>query len=143
MRPLTDVKADGSLRNPKAIAAKLAKVAVARAKRTNGRPPYDKRSSRARRIDDLMAAFLAGVPTVDEAALSLARAAAVASSRLERIEEAEVKGLEVDDALFVRVSGSLARSLRALHALKPQAPPASSAPEALANLRAHLERLAR
>jgi hypothetical protein len=143
MHPLSDIKADGTLRvsGKKVLRVHAAlKKAVTQAKRTNGRPPFDKRGSQARRIFDLMRDYL-GRDVPDEAALALARAAALTTVRIERLEEREVKGLEIDDERLVRLSGSLARTLTALRALKTK--PQSGPSDSVSPLQRHLEQLAR
>jgi hypothetical protein len=138
MRPFRDRRIDGTPRYSSATF--VPKKPRGRARRSNGKMPFDGRTSQARRYDDLMVSFLADHPEPTEAALGLARAAALASMRLDRIEELAVKGEEVDDALFVRMAGSLARSLRALRMLKPKAQSAGTpGPSALAR---HLAALA-
>jgi hypothetical protein len=60
--------------------------------------------------------------------------------RLERIEQQAARDQEADDLKFVRLSGSLSRSLRALAALKPR--PAAEGCHAASSLDAHLAAMA-
>jgi hypothetical protein len=140
MRPHSDVRADGKLRDPQRVAARIARATAARSRQTNGKRRFDKRSSRARRILDLMGDYLRDFPEPDEAALGLARAAAIASVRIEDYEEKEVNGETVDDELFVRVAGQLNRSLAALRAMKPKSPAGEQ--HHSSDLARHLEKMA-
>lgn len=146
MKPFSDIKADGTLRvrGKRVLRVHAAlKKAVTQAKRTNGRPPYRRVGTRVRRLEDLMRNYLADFPEPDEAALGLARTAAIASMKVERYEAMEVKGETVDDELFVRVAGQLSRSLTALRLLKPKSRPASEQPKRSSSLQLHLEAMAR
>jgi hypothetical protein len=88
-----------------------------------------------------MAHHLGGIDEPDEAAIALAKTAALASMRLERIEEREIKGEPVDDERFSITVGLLGRSLRALAALKAkQVQPVVE--NTAADLAAHLAQLA-
>jgi hypothetical protein len=114
MKMLWRTRADGTPRYGNGV---VPKSAAHRAKRTNGKTPYDKRNTTARRIDDLMRDLLVDLePT--EAALGLARSAALAAVRIERCEEREVKGLEIDDERLVRLMGAHTRALAALGTLR-------------------------
>jgi hypothetical protein len=131
MKPLWRTRADGTPRYGNGV---VPKSAAHRAKRTNGKTPFDKRSSAARRLDDLMRDYLAGIePT--EAELGLARSAALAAVRIERLEVREMQGLDIDDERLVRLMGAHSRALVALRGLKAKAQPrpgALSASDALA-----------
>ena len=107
---------------------------------SNGKRAYDSRGAQARRLTDLTTAFLRDFSEPDEAAVMLARTAALASMRLEVIETKAVTGQEINDLALVRLGGQLARALAALRALKPKAQPAGERPgEAL---RRHLAAMA-
>jgi hypothetical protein len=137
MKPFSKIRADGERRYSNGI---VPKKAGGRARVTNeGRPLYDKRTAAARRLDDLMRNHLRDFPEPDEAALGLARAAALAAVRIEAIEAREMKGLAIDDERLVRLIGALSRALGALNARKP-AP--SSRPHQRETLQEHLEQLA-
>jgi hypothetical protein len=120
MRPFSDVRADGTLRDPRAVAARLAKAKASRSRRTNGKAPYDQRASHARRLSDLEASYLCDFEAPSEAAVAIARGAALASLRIERIEAREMAGQEIDDERLVRLMGAINRSVQALAALRPK-----------------------
>jgi hypothetical protein len=116
MRPLWPTKADGTPR----YRARLSAAPDQRSRVTNGKRPFDRRSSEARRLEDLTAAYLAEFEAPGEAAISIARAAALASLRIERIEAAEMAGRPIDDERLVRLIGALNRSIQALASLRPK-----------------------
>jgi hypothetical protein len=139
MRPFSDVRADGTLRDPRAVAARLAKAKASRSRRTNGKAPYDQRASHARRLSDLEASYLRDFEAPSEAAVAIARGAALASLRIERIEAREMAGKEVDDERLVRLMGAVNRSVQALAALRPKT---SSDRRPGLSLEQHLEEMA-
>jgi hypothetical protein len=140
MRPFSDVKPDGTLRDPRAVAARLNKAKASRSRRTNGKVPFDQRSSQARRLDDLMRAYTSGVEHIDEVVLILARSAACMTVRVEKFEEQIAKGHDVDDHILQRVSNSLTRALLGLNRLKASKQVEGTAGITLAE---HLEQLAK
>jgi hypothetical protein len=118
----------------------------ARSRARKAKRLYDGRSPAAYRLAALIAAHLEGIDEPGEEALALAKAAAVATVRLDKIEAAEVKGEEVNDEVFVRVAGQLGRSLRALADLRAKQQTerqAVSSDGVPADLAFHLERLAK
>ena len=117
MKGFSKFHADGSWRFPNGVIPSYVPHPKKRAK------PFDKRTAQARRLSFLMRNFLADFPEAPgEAALSLARAAAIASVKISRFEAAEARGEEVNDELFVRVAGQLSRAITALRMLaKPEA----------------------
>jgi hypothetical protein len=106
------------------------KAATHRSRQTNGKRRYNKGSSAARRIDDLMRDLMHGLdPT--EAALGIARSAALAAVRIERLEVREVKGDAIDDERLVRLMGAHSRAVAALNSMRQaQTSPHVRSPEA-------------
>ncbi len=80
------------------------------------RQAVGKRASGPRRLLRLTSAFLrdAGLGTPTEAQKGLARAAAGATCQLERMDEAQTGGAEVDPLAYARLAGVARRNLRAL-----------------------------
>jgi hypothetical protein len=121
MRPFSKRKASGEPR----FSYKPAKP-TARAKVSNNSlllRGVNYRSSMARRFRDLARAYVAGIWAPDEPTLALARSAALAAMRLEQLQASVIGNEEVDDLKFVRLSGSLSRTLAALRALKARQQP--------------------
>jgi hypothetical protein len=110
---------------------------------SNGKGRYDRRSSTSRRLDDLAASYLAAFDAPDEAAVGLARSAALAAARIERLEVREVKGEAIDDECLVRLMGAHSRALAALDGLKARKTQSASADEPPGDaLQRHLAELA-
>jgi hypothetical protein len=94
----------------------------------------DPRGAEARRFRDIVRASLDGIAELDHAAVSLARASALATLRLDNGD--------VDDFNLVRLAGVIARSQQALAAMKAkQAEPAGSS--SITDLKRHLAELAK
>jgi hypothetical protein len=125
MRPFSKFKASGELRirsrRPGGEAA--IKPKSGRAHATNSifsLRGVDGHSSTARRFRDLIRDALAGLADPDQAAISLARSAALVSIRIESLQSKIITDEEVDDIKFVRLTDGLGRALRKLDALKQQ-----------------------
>jgi hypothetical protein len=118
MEPFSPRRANGELRHrPKAVAPKKGRSRV-----TNNAlflPGADR--AKARRFRDLIRAYTAGIETLDQPVLMLAKSAALASLRIERLQAQVVGDQDVDDGKLVRLTGVLGRTLSALRAMKPMA----------------------
>jgi hypothetical protein len=115
MRKLWRTRLDGTPRYGNGV---VPKPLNHRSRQTNGKRRYHKGSSAARRLDDLMRDYLRDFDAPDEAAIGLARAAALAAARIERCEEREVKGEAIDDERLVRLMGAHTRALAALNTMR-------------------------
>jgi hypothetical protein len=73
-----------------------------------------------RRLAELTASFLREFPDPPEAAVALARGAALASIRLENYERREAAGAEISDRYLVLLMGSISRAMTALAAMRPK-----------------------
>jgi hypothetical protein len=147
MQPLSEIKADGSRRDPRSIHGKPKRC---RSRRANGKSPrgVDRRSSEARRLGELIEAFGAGIEQIDEPVLAVIRGAALMAQQLERLEEKVTRGETIDEMRLQRLSNSLTRALVALNHLKATPKNESAAGmlaghlAAIAARRAERERLA-
>jgi hypothetical protein len=137
MKPFQKKHLDGTPRYPHAVASRSA---ANKSRVSNGKRPFDRRSSDARRLEDLTASFLREFEAPSEAAIAIARSAGLARLRIERIEAREMAGKEIDDERLVRLMGAVNRSVQALAALKPKGEPRRDGAETLVE---HLERMAR
>jgi hypothetical protein len=119
MKPFQAKRLDGS---PRYRVATAQKSASNRSKATNGAAPYNMRTAPGRRLRDLAVIYLDGLPEpLDEPTVALARAGALACTRLETLECKVAKGEQVNDLAIVRLAGVLSRTLAALAALKEKA----------------------
>jgi hypothetical protein len=137
VKPFSKTKANGQPR----FSARPAKP-VARSRISNNGlflRGVNPRSSTARRFRDLARAYIADIENVTEPVLALARSAALAAMRLEKMQTQVISDEDVDDLKFVRLSGALSRSLQALNALKPKPPAGEHRPS---GLQRHLEMMA-
>ena len=112
VKPFSKLKANGELRirsrrpgGEKAIAPKKG-----RAHATNtifSLRGVDGHSSTARRFRDLLRDALAGIDDPDQGAIALARAAALASLRIERLQSRIIGDEDIDDLRFAKLTAAL------------------------------------
>jgi hypothetical protein len=127
MRPFSPRRPDGSSRlRPEQVAARIAAAKRAdakrnRSKRANGKLfNVDARSSRGRRLTELIAAYSIDHDLKDERTAGLIKTTAAIAIQIEAMEHAIDRGDPIDNFAFARLVNTRERNLSRLREMKAQ-----------------------
>jgi hypothetical protein len=121
MKPFAPLHADGTRRNCRANARRLPvkpKPWPPRTKRGNGKLGIDGRSTRGRRLHELIRAYGRELDLEDERTAGLVTSTANLAVEAERLEDASMRGKSVDLELLNRLINTRERNLEKLEAMR-------------------------